>query len=151
VSGYTTARGTVVVAYVRYRAGLADFANEVFGRAGSVTMTVRWAGKAFLALDAGLSAVSNWQATAGHSDAYRFTYTLVRTAVVVTSAAGGAVLGAQAGMALGCPILPPYGCIVGGAAGAIAGGLGGREVGETAFDWVWDFSYEAITGGDDPT
>jgi RHS repeat-associated protein len=144
VAGYTTARGTTVLSYTRYRAGLADLGNGI-APAGKLVVGTRVVGRAFVALQPGVTAFDSWRATEGHSTLYRLSYTAVKTAVTTGGAVGGAALGLKGGAFLGS-FGGPIGTVVGGGIGAAVLGFGGFFLSDKATDFVWAFTYEEVSG-----
>ena len=145
VAGYVTARGTTVLAYTRYRAGLADFGNGI-APAGKLLVGTRWIGRAFVALQAGVTAFESWHATEGHTTIYRLSYSAVKTVVTTGGAVAGADAGAGWGATGGAAIGGPPGAVVGGLLGGVAGGLFGWWATDKVTDLVWKFTYEQVSG-----
>jgi len=144
VAGYVTTRGTTVLSYTRYRAGLADFGNGI-APAGKLVVGTRWVGRAFVALQAGVTAFDSWRATEGHSTLYRLSYTTVKTVVTTSGAVAGATAGASWGATGGAAVGGPVGAVVGGFVGGVAGGLFGWWAADEVTDVVWNFTYEQVT------
>lgn len=114
MSAYTRSNGTHVVSYTRDRRALGDLAS--LGRASTMTVATRWAGRAFLIVEVGIGAWEHWNQSESESVLYRLTYTGLGAAAQV----GGVVIGAQGGAAFGGWV----GCHFGAWGCAIGGGLG---------------------------
>ena len=133
VAAYTTARGTYVASYTRYRQGLGDLADVL--PAGMLEVGAKWSGRAFLALQVGVTAWNDWRTTADKPVLYRIGHAGLKAEGVAAGAFAGAELGGEGGAALGS-FFPGPGNLIGGVVGGLGGGLFGAFVGEKASDFV---------------
>jgi virginiamycin B lyase len=133
IAAYQKANGRWVVAHSRYSEGFGDLRNVM--SAGRLSVTVKRAGNAFLALQVGLTAKASWDEFGDAPGVFRIGYTIGETAAVV----GGGALGARGGATLGGIAGAPFGGIgapVGAAIGAVVGGIVGAVAADHATDWI---------------
>ncbi len=136
VFGYTKANGTYVVAYTRYKSGLADLNR--FVPAGTLKVAAKSAGEAFFVLDFLSTANGVFQDNA--FDSRSEAYVVTRGVTTAGAEAAGGWLGGSGGAVLAgllCGGTGP-GCLVAGGIAAAVGTYGGAKAGKGLAEVAWN-------------
>jgi hypothetical protein len=133
VVAYQTSKGTYVASYTRYKAGLGDLADVL--PAGALEVGAKWTGRAFVAVQVGVTAWDDWSKTGDKPTLYRVGHLAVKTGSVVGGAVAGAELGGEGGATVGS-FFPGPGTVIGGFLGGLGGGLFGAFIGDKASEFV---------------
>lgn len=134
----------VRVRVLEYKKGLGDL-ESILGPAEQWTVKVAKVGRAFLVVQVGVEAFSDWRTTEGRTTVYRVGYMAAKTTAVVTFGWAGAAVGAEGGAIAGglvgsaLPVIGnATGAAVGGIVGGIAGGIGFGYSAGRAVDFTWE-------------